>query len=210
MSCHDTLQAEKEQRRAAVGRRCVGEREAQQDKQRMEPLHELPLGAAFAVVDRKRTRARADLAPTIYFTKCVHVLRRVWVAALELCTRSSPFHASRSVRFMHLAHVHQFEARHASVLTILAARRPPAILWRVVTIIVDAIKFMFQWPEPHVRHESPERYFPSSAYANPTAAVILVSLVVAVIAALFHRAPNAIERMPAVSIFYFGGYADAF
>ncbi len=100
--------------------------------------------------------------------------------------------------------------RSTRVTGLLARRRPTTIVWRVVSIGIDAIEGMLRrGPRPHVSEEGRE-VLPALAHAYAAAAVAGVADVGRILAALFHAAPNLVlsaVRQPVRSIVRGGGFA---
>jgi hypothetical protein len=81
-----------------------------------------------------------------------------------------------------------------SVRDLLFSRSPAAIFWRVVAVVVHAIKAeMLSRSSAHVREEIGE-FAPALADANATAAVILETFHVGIAAPCMHRLPDAVFR----------------
>lgn len=71
--------------------------------------------------------------------------------------------------------------------------RPDAIFWRVRTLVVLALNRMKSaWPGTHVCEESLERCFPSLAYRDASAAVVLIALLFLIAAPLVQVCPNPV------------------
>lgn len=83
----------------------------------------------------------------------------------------------------------------ALVPLLLRARRPPAVIWRVRSVVVDAIDGVcWRGARPNVRQKGGKIVPPSLAHNNPAATVIRVIPCPRVVAAVLHLAPRAVLR----------------
>lgn len=78
------------------------------------------------------------------------------------------------------------------VSSLLNSGCPSAVFGLVVAVVFDSLDSMeSRRTLPHVSKEVLKAVFPSSAYFDTSAAVVVVTFDFFVIAAIFHRAPDA-------------------
>jgi hypothetical protein len=81
--------------------------------------------------------------------------------------------------------------RRPPVRGLLFERRPSAVTWLIVSIIVDAINGVLRrWWLPHVSNECVKARHPSFAYRNASSAVVVIRLVSLKGASFAHPAPR--------------------
>ncbi len=80
-------------------------------------------------------------------------------------------------------------------MRLLVAASPSAIIFFVISIVVNAVKSEFGvWPYPHICQKVLERMKPSFADCYPSSAVVRVLLEIWIKAATLHILPGAIFR----------------
>jgi hypothetical protein len=84
-------------------------------------------------------------------------------------------------------------SRARSIVGLLFLRRPAAIFWAVVPIVIDAINRMFKrWARTHVAIEVFERISPTIANGYSTTPVSRKLAALRVVASLLHCSPNVV------------------
>lgn len=99
----------------------------------------------------------------------------------ELCIRGFGFRVVRKTT--------------ATVVSLLGARGPTAILGLVSEIVLHSLKGVTNWTRPHVVQELRERVGPFRANGYPPTAVASEGWVPAIEASLLHRLPHGIESV---------------
>ena len=95
----------------------------------------------------------------------------------------------------------------AIVAELFSAKRPAAIIRRIISIVVNTIQRVFRrWRIPHVSHERGKGSPPFSAHLNPSASIVMVAGVVRVFAALHHASPAMVKRVIAKRVCGFQGF----
>lgn len=90
--------------------------------------------------------------------------------------------------------VPRYEAIRATVRGLLKRCGPSAVLWRVIAVVVDAIKREAVWPLAHVRQEGAEVVQPAFAHPNAAPAVGVPAFRFRIRAALLRRFPDRVFR----------------
>ena len=85
-------------------------------------------------------------------------------------------------------------SRVASVVGLLCASGPAAVLGRVRAVIVDALYRAARWPRPHIQHKLLKRLPPLRTHHNATPAVVGVAIDFGVVAPGDHGLPCAVFR----------------
>jgi hypothetical protein len=85
-----------------------------------------------------------------------------------------------------------------AISVLLLASGPSAIRWRVVTVVVNAINGILSRPFAHVGHETSERCPPPFTDRNTPATISRIGGMLWIQAALLHRNPDLVQRMPRV------------
>lgn len=94
----------------------------------------------------------------------------------------------------------------ASVVSLLFSRRPPAIVWRVWPVIIDAVDGEFKWSWPHIGQKVLERQ-PSITDDYSTPAVVKELWMARIGAAVFHLCPSMVF-WPRPHAMRFGRFAE--
>lgn len=148
--------------------------------------------AAFANAPLAATR------PNVY----VRVRVVSFVSASE-CKRRGPF-----VPFTVCSNAHLFEMfrsfwRHPFVGCILASCNPSTVFSAIISVCINAVNFVLRRSRPHIGHPCSERRSPFVADFDPALPVVFVAHAARIVTTLFHRAPNAIERMFGIAVLNF-------
>lgn len=80
----------------------------------------------------------------------------------------------------------------APIVALFLQCRPSAILWRVRTVVVDAIQLAPRWLWPHVGEERAEVVTPAVTHGDAASAPVRVARVSGVVTARFRVAPGVI------------------
>lgn len=78
---------------------------------------------------------------------------------------------------------------------LFGATGPFAILWRVGSIVIDALKGIASWSRPHIINEIMETLLPSFADHNASAAVVFPRRIRFATATTNHASPDVVERV---------------
>lgn len=102
-----------------------------------------------------------------------------------------PFHKSQCLA------IDSEPRRITSVPALFGSSGPPAVIWRVITVIINAVDRVLRCRAlTHVGKEILETRSPSSTYRNAAATVICKGPVRTVLATVDHVAPAHVERRP--------------
>lgn len=86
------------------------------------------------------------------------------------------------------------------IITLLLARGPFAVIWRVAEIVILTFNSVFwSWPSPHILHERREAG-PSLANGDTSPSVIFISRVVRVLASLTQCLPREVLGRPCETV----------
>lgn len=150
----------------------------------------------------------ARLAPALFAAK-VRVFFSERMSAFVMSSHFAPFFRSFNRSFLH-SFVSGYLPRSvlSAVASVFSMRYPPAIARLVVSIVINAVNFVSLWTLSHVSNKVTKRNSPPITHRYAPSSISVISLIVAVVAPLFHRAPNSIEGMRFISILNFGGHTN--
>lgn len=81
----------------------------------------------------------------------------------------------------------------ATIVGLFLLGRPPAILWRVRAVVVDAVyRVLRRWAWTHIRNEGSVVVAPRIADSDAAPAIVLKDGIARVVAALFHSFPCSV------------------
>ena len=92
-----------------------------------------------------------------------------------------------------------FSVPRPPVLVLLRIRRPAAIAWLIITVVVDAIKRESKRLFPHICEKVFKAISPSIAHSDAATCVAREAFVFRVVAASFHIRPRSKRSGPSAS-----------
>lgn len=88
-----------------------------------------------------------------------------------------------------------------AVIALFSNGRPSAIVRRVIAVVVNAVDGMFRgWARSHVLIEGIKGIAPTLTNLNAPAAIARVSIYCRIVAAIQHRIPRRVFRLPSIAV----------